>query len=365
MDFFKFISAADPTNLDQGEAINGIKRSMWIERYSVPGEFEFQAPLSSGLREFLPTGTLISHADTLEIMIVENHQIKEKQNEDPLIIVTGRSFPSYLENRIVGTNGARTDETIVPYTVTADYIWNQIVKIINDHIKDTVDADDALVGVLSSTSVPGTGISAERIIDFGTVWERVFELLRAEDLGIKTIRKNTFGIGTPGSTVISIYRGVDRSASVSFSWKSGDLSAAEYLFTNKNNKNAALVVGQYIYLIIDGAPSKYDRRMMIVDGSDIDGWLGAPPVDAVLTGVMNALATRGVQTLMAQKDITLSQTDISRTTHHQYRRDFNVGDLISLDGNFGQIAVMRIVEFAEIEDENGESGHPTLALPGA
>jgi hypothetical protein len=48
---------------------------------------------------------------------------------------------------------------------------------------------------------------------------------------------------------------------------------------------------------------------------------------------------------------------------YQYRRDYNIGDLVSIDGNFGQTAVMRVIEYAEIEDENGNSGHPTLALP--
>jgi hypothetical protein len=75
--------------------------------------------------------------------------------------------------------------------------------------------------------------------------------------------------------------------------------------------------------------------------------------------------TRGRQALAKQNRVTISRADISKLTNYQYRRDFNVGDLVSLDGNFGQIATMRVVEYVEIEDENGESGHPTLAIPGA
>jgi hypothetical protein len=66
---------------------------------------------------------------------------------------------------------------------------------------------------------------------------------------------------------------------------------------------------------------------------------------------------------MAQNRITITRADASDITRYEYRKDYNVGDLVSLDGNFGQIAVMRVMEYVEIEDENGESGHPTLALP--
>jgi hypothetical protein len=41
-----------------------------------------------------------------------------------------------------------------------------------------------------------------------------------------------------------------------------------------------------------------------------------------------------------------------------------LGDLVIVDANFNESQVMRVVEFAEVEDENGTSGHPTLAIPG-
>ena len=367
MELFKFNYTTDPTVLERGEFISKAKSIMWTERYSEPGEFEIEALMSSGLREFLPIGTLISHSDTMEVMIVENHEIKEEEKKDLIITITGRSFDTYLENRITGMNLARSSGPgMFEYILPADYTWNQAVKLINDHIVNTFNADDALVNVVAQTTVTGTGISVDRTIDRGTVSQRLREILAIDELGIKTIRRNTFGVvGSSTQTIMSIFRGVDRSAKVIFSWKAGDLDSAEYLFSQKKERNSAMVVSKYLNVMVDGGATKYNRRMMIVDADDIDGHLTAVPSGAELSDMYNKLVVRGQQALKNQNRVTISRTDVSNTSLYQYRKDYDVGDLISLDGNFGQIAVMRVVEFVEIEDENGESGHPTLELPGA
>lgn len=365
MELFKFNYDTDPTVLERGENINEIKRILWVERYREPGEFEIAAPLSTGLKDFLPIGTLISHADTLEVMIVENHEINDVEQQSPLLTITGRSFVSYLENRIIGVNVARQSPSVVDYNIAADYSWNQIVTLINDFIATPYDADDALVNVIAQSSVVGTGVSEIRAISRIDVLDAVLQLLAVDDLGIRTVRRNTFGIGSSTQTLISIYKGVDRSSEVILSWEGGDLSSVEYLFSGKKNKTSALVFGQFVYTVVDMVgPVNYDRRIMLVDATDLDGHLNAEPVGTTLDDMLAQMAIRGRTALLSQNDITITQTDISKTTQYQYRRDYDVGDLISIDGNYGQIAVMRVIEYAEVEDENGESGHPTLALPG-
>lgn len=367
MKLFKFNYTTDPTVLEKGQAINGAISVMWAERYLEPGEFEIKAHLSSGLREFLPLGCLISREDTTEVMIVENHEITEEPTGDPDLTITGRTFDTYLENRIVGIHLVRASSTFTEYALAADYTWNQAVKMINDHINTpTANANDILVNVTAQTTVTGTsGTNVARTIPRGDVFARVKEILAVDDLGLKTIRINPFGIGSSTQTILQVYRGTDRSASIIFSWKAGDLDEAEYLFSQKALKNTALVQGRYINNVVDLGPTKYNRRMVIVDGSDIDGSLSAPPTGAALTSALSKMTVRGQQALKSQTQITISRTDISDITRYQYRKDYNIGDLVMLDGNFGQLAKMRVTEYAEIEDENGASGHPTLSIPGA
>jgi hypothetical protein len=339
---------------------------MWVERYREPGEFEIVGKLSSGLKDFLPAGTLISHADTYEVMIVENQQIDQTIDEDPSITISGRSFDSYLENRIVGMNGARSSTTLAPYVLTANYTWIQARILINDHILTTsvTDADDALINVVAVESVSGTGVSRKRTIDSGTVSERLMELLDIDDLGVKTVRINSFGsVGSPNETRFVIHKGVDRRDSIIFSWESGDLESANYLFSGKKYKNAAIVQGKLITVVVErGTHINYDRRFMLVDANDIDEKYDTIPGGATFTDLVDQMIERGERALKRQNHITITGANVSNVTRYRYRRDYNVGDLVMVDGNYGQMEVMRITEFAEVEDENGESGVPTLSL---
>lgn len=365
MDFFKFNPTGAATTLEGGELINGYSRSTWIERYYGPGEFIFEAPLSSGLSEVLLPGTLISHLNTLEVMMVETHEINDDFKMDPVIKISGGSLSGILRDRVAGINQMRTSSTLAPYVIPSGNLWDQIVTLINDHISeaDVVDPDDALIDVIGSTNVAsGVTTPIERTIDRGTVLDNVAKLLVLEDLGIRTVRANSF-YGAQPDTHIQVYRGEDRSADVMFSWRNGDIQSAAYLYTTKNLKNSAVVMGQYVVVVVDIGDANLERRIMSVDATDIDGTLGGVPTGTTLTDVETAMQTRGLQALSNQNRMTINQSDISSTAKNRYRVDYGMGDLITLDGNFGQTGVMRVIEFAEIEDENGYSGHPTLSVP--
>ena len=348
--------------------IQNVNSIMWTERYQEAGEFEIIANLSSGLREFLPIGTFISHEDTLEVMFVENYEISEDENEDPTIKITGRSLEAYLENRIVAMNNIRMFPNVFDYILDPDYTWNQVVYLINEHIGSDLSPGDVLDNIIGTTNVTGTGVVEPRSIKRMDLYKAILELLAIDDLGIKTIRRNTFGVpdGSPDETRIVVYKGVNKSATVIFSWKAGDIDKAEYLWSDKKLKNSAAVVGRYVNTVVDtpGA-ERFNRRSMVVSADDIDGHLTEFPAEPELSDIISRMQVRGRAALDSQNRVTITRADISNVSKYQYRKDFEVGDLITLNGNFGEIAVMRVVEYVEIQDENGETGHPTLSLPDA
>jgi hypothetical protein len=363
MDVFKCVSTAEPTVLTQGRMMQGAKSIMWTERYRDPGEFEIVGQLSSGLREFLPIGSLISHTNTLEVMVVENHEIDEDENEDPIIKITGRSLEVILEGRIVGTNLIRGNSLVKEYILASAYTWVQITTLITDHIANATNINDHFENISAGYSATGTGVMEARTIKPEELHKTVLTLLAIDDCGIKVVRRNP--LTTPLVTMLTIHKGVDKSNSVIFSWKARDMDEVDYLWSNKKLKNSAMVIGRYVNTAVDTGPAKYDRRIMIVAADDIDGNLSAAPAGAALTDIVNKMQIRGKQALASQNLITITRADISDISKYQYRVDFNIGDLVSLDGNFGEIAKMRVVEYAEIQDANGETGHPTFGVPGA
>lgn len=352
------------TELGQGESVEGWDKVLWVERFQVPGEFKIEAKLSTGLIDFLPLGSFLSHIRSTEIMIVENHEIQQPKDQDPTVIISGRTFTSFPEHRVARDKDVLTGATpnwVTPYQLSAANSWDQVVLIIQDHMITPSDANDDLPGVLVVDTCTGTGTSEARTVKPGQLSDRVQELLKIDDIGIKTIRGVT---GSP-ETVITIYQGEDRSDTVRFSWITGDLDNLEYLFSIKKNKTHAMVMGRWVQtLVADGSFNNYDRRILYVDGSDIDQRLSTYPTAGALTAVVAEMDARGKEALKQHKKKTITQVDVSENAQWQYRRDYNMGDLVSVDGDFGVSAVMRVVEHAEVQDENGTSGHPTLAFPG-
>jgi Siphovirus ReqiPepy6 Gp37-like protein len=371
VDFFKF---TDPvkTNLVSGEGFSGYTSAMWVERYSKHGEFQFVAPLSSGLMDILPKGTLVSHLDTLDVGIVQDHHVREEGDLDPILTITGPMLTGVLDHRVVGANEAyvSSGENPVPYveyTIAAAPSHQQAVTLINTHIVPSLtdDDNDALDdNIHAMTVISSGGTSAARTIKRGLVSSRLFELLAVDDLGVRTVRRNPFGgLGNNTRTYFVIHKGVDRSDQVSFSWHSGELERAEYLWSIRGFKNTALVQGRYVeVLVYSGSETGIDRRVMLVDASDIDGNFTSPPAGGTLTSVRAKMAVRGQEALAAQKELSIASTDISRLTQYRYRKDYDIGDIVSVEGNYGAIEKRRVVEFVEIEDETGESGHPTLEV---
>lgn len=366
MDIFRFrTDPATPTKLEHGEIINGLKSKLWIERYLEAGSFELVSNMSSGIRDLLPIGTFISHVDTDEVMVVETHSISEEKGSPTEIKVTGRSFETLLEQRVVGANRYFPNVgTVTDYTLAANYIWAQAMALINDHISEdlVIDPNDALPFV----SVFGNGPAGEylvRSVSKGDVYSKLLELLQYSNLGIRSVRPNADSPWFPDTALI-IHPGVDRTNTVMFSNDGGEIESADYLWSNKFLKNSALVSGKWVEVRVDSlAATKYSRRMMYVEAKDIDEQFESAPTGTDLLNVEVKMEQRGAAALAAQKNIALTKTEVTKDgTKAHFRVDFNVGDLITVHGDYNETTTRRISEYVEIEDETGSKSYPTLTV---
>ncbi len=367
MDVLKFTNPTHSTLLEQGELINNLKTKMWIERYRDISDFEFVANADTMMHLILPIGSLISHTESAEVMVVENHEIKEESGKETEIKITGRSFESFLENRIVGSNkfwpnpGVVSDE----YMLWAALSWEQAVTLITNHIDITqvIDPKDAILNIKVITDVIGTGDFVSRPIKRGDVYSRLLELMQVDDLGIKTVRpgvRSPLGFTDPNMAIV-IHRGEDLTQEVAFSYATGEIQSADYLWSNKKLKNAALVIGKWIEIVVKDASDGYDRRMMLVNAADIDESFVDAPGAGDRVNIVLAMEARGQAVLAAQKEIVLVNTVPTRdSTVYKYREHYGVGDIITVDGQYNKTSSMRISEYVEMEDETGESGYPTL-----
>ncbi len=368
MDIFKFRNPTDPSKMEQGEIVDGFKSKMWIERYREAGEFTLVASLDSGIREKLPLGTFISHVDTQEIMIVEDHQISDNKGELSDITITGRGFESFLENRITGTNRVFPSNLGYPgFDINVDYASHQAVFLLEQHILASylIDDNDAVPYVQVQNLSPNLGsVVIFRSIPKGeSLYSALISLLQEDSLGLKVLRPTV----SNANTVLAIHRGVDRSTSLVFSFETGEIESADYLWSNKKLKNSAWVSGRWVEIRIDDfVKAGHARRMMYVDASDLDNIYETPPdpTDPAYTMLQSLMYQRGLNALASQKEIALAKAEANKESSMKavYRRDYDVGDTIMVAGAYGTARPMRVTEFVEIEDERGKSAYPTLSI---
>lgn len=377
MDVIKFNNPNEKTLMESGQLINGLTKKTWIERYTSAGEFTFVGPVSGGFKELLPIGCFVSHVKSDDLMIVENHEIVETTNNVPEITITGRGFETYLDQRVVGDNNIFPVIGIISdYPLISEHTWNQAVTLIKSHIyfPYLIDPSFELPHVSILSTVVPTGKETPEIartIKRESLYTAVLDLLKIDNYGIKTIRPGPSSplLGVEAiNTAIVVHAGVDRTKTVSFSFATGEVISGDYLWSNKAFKNAALVTGKWIEVIVDDlAPEKYDRRVMFVDGTDDDKIYTATPTGPDIDLVIAAMKQRGREALISQKVVVLTKAETAKQgVKAVYRVDYGIGDLITVNGDYNEIQSMRVTEYAETEDSTGELGYPTLSIdPGA
>lgn len=354
--------------LSNAQVITGYKSAMWIERYREAGEFKIVAPVSSGLRTKLPLKSFISHTATQELMIVESHEISEAIDGDVDIIITGRSFESFLEQRIIGWQGLDLsfppppNQTLTSYTFGdgAGNTWSakpqdQAVTLIEHHCYVNGGSGARFSNLRAASVVPGSiGTASERELKLTDVYRGVMDLLAIDDLGIKSVRASaTSGLPTATDVGFIIHAGTDRSTELAFSHASGDIQNAQYLWTTKKNKTSVVVDGPLLRAFRHVSPAKsgLDYRAGRIDMTN---------QDFTITET-TALNAAGDAYLGANNESEIVRAEITPTSNTlRYRIDYDVGDKVSVSGNYDTSGIMRIVEHVEIIDETGQSSYPTL-----
>jgi len=364
MDIIRFNNPNDSMLMSSGSVVSDITSVMWIERYRDPGEFTIVAPTASKVQEMLPRGCYISHTETNELMIVENHEIQEDQGKSGTVTITGRSFETILESRVVGQNsGFPKSAPFTDYTLASDFVSNQVIKMLGEHILPISGQDPGMVlpYIHLDNQAINQRTAGERTVPRDNLHKASVDLLAIDDLGIKTIRPSYWNGVSTSYTTIQIHMGIDKSASVSFSYMSGEIISSDYLWSNKNYKNGAIVRGTWVEVIVTPSQQGSSRKMLYIDASDVDSSFKDLPTGADYTKVVSDLKQRGRDVLLKMNDIALTKAEIShQVTQAQYRNTYDLGDTIMVYGDYNETAKMRVIEFVESWDSNGFVGYPTL-----
>lgn len=339
---------------------------IWTKRFWDCGDFELYIPADSKLLDYLQVGYYVHREDCDCTMIIERIEIKTDAENGNYFIISGRSAESILSYRVItaGGFGADSPSALCYWLIRIEvqgydtpYFDRKIDIIKNINICDTQ-----------------TGNIIWNTFKFENLLTTIHSLCKQHSFGLKLIlNENKDGFD------VCFYKGVDRTFGqienppVIFSPKYYNLINTQYVLDNSEDKTMAFIAGEgegnnrvflWTHKTWNAAqehdvPKQLDRREIFVDAKDLksekdDG------SKMTVEEYYNALRTRGKEKLFETETIEGLSGEVDTTLQFVYRRDWDLGDIVSLENEYGMSATARIIEVVEVDDENGYRITPTF-----
>ena len=319
---------------------------IWTKRYYTAGDFELYTPATAEITSILAACPYISRDDDDGVMIVENIKITTDVENGNFYTISGRSLESILSRRIV--SGSDTHQFTIETDDAAEVVY-QLVKI---NIGENAAENRAVENfVVDETFTYPADIKMQ--ITGKNLADAVSDICQTYGFGYRVTLDD-------GDIVFALYEGV--ATDVTFSAEFDNLINSDYEYNGENLKNVAYIAGEgegtaRKWTDVNGSTySGIDRRELFVDARDISSNGG----EISESDYYDMLATRGAEKLAERQIVKAFSGNIEPQTTYQYKKDYNLGDIVSVDNGYGVTAAPRIIEIIECWDDTGYKVVPTF-----
>lgn len=362
--------------IDQAESV------LWNKKYNDIGECEIYTPCDINSIELLREGNFVYRLDDSMFCEIVKFEIETDEENGDYIIATGRDMSYILSDRIVRWE-----------TVYSGKVVDFIVKLINDNV---------VTPAQEYRKISNFSVSVINYEDFTETLEMsVFTADLLET--IKSVCK-TYGYGfrtkfneTTNQIIFEIYKGKNKASLTSdeyieFSPTYANIISSNYKKDISGYKNLCYVgyTGEDEKLSLLSVfntptqPEGKDRKEIYVDGSgtsrDItfeeltaiygtvrltdniyySGSIAVAKLDGdkiTITDHTYLLLIRilGMNTLAEHNKTEEFTGDVDTIDTYEYKKDYDLGDIVYITNDYGISAEARIVEIMESDDN--DNGH--------
>lgn len=358
--------------LQRRDVIEEFSSAIWTERYYGDSDVEIVVPLKSDSINKLLPGTFVTLTGSQEVMLIETQEI------DDGVKCTGISLLPWLNNRFVRTSDTHKDRTWYLNQMPAGKIlWTMIHDMCvagSKYLDGTISigipvryTKQLIIPGLGLHSYDSTGGNVQVAIPFGPLYDAMREVAVTYQLGQQIIQET--GKTTPLLGYRN-YRGLNRTHTqlinplVRFSPFFDSLINVKELHSNAAQKTMAFAfasqaddtLGGVGVAYLKGADYKgFKLRALevLVDGIDVN-----IPDSAVL----KTLSDKAKAALRENKYIEAVAGEIVSTNMFKYGIDYNLGDLVELQGNNQAISFARVTEYIRAQSSTGERSYPTVEV---
>lgn len=325
---------------------------IWANRFRQCGDFEIYIPASAALLELLTIDRYVGRTDDEMLGVIERAEVQTDEENGDFLIVTGRCVRSILDRRIVW------EQTIFSGTVE-----NGLRRLVTDAY---ISPSDAARRYSRLTLAAAHGFAERtRMQDTGTnLLEAIEERCAAHEYGFKITLDAENAV-----LVLDFYKGNDRSADQSalprliFSEDFDNLTASHYVRDKTAYKTIALIAGEgegtarkTATVSRSGDLTGLSRREMYIDARDISTNEG----EVSDSEYSEMLIERGTSELQSAAIVESMEGTVEAGQMHEYKRDYFLGDTVTVINKYGITANARVLEVVEVWDENGYTCTPTF-----
>lgn len=344
------------------EIVENYDSLIWAERFNDIGDFELKTQFIPEFLTMLPDQTLITLSETSVVMIVENHRIDRPKNGAPVLTISGRSYDSMLDRRVALpsiTSELKESNWTISGRTAADVAYTLMFQICVAGVCDLADGFSSADLQFRAHEDYQDSLNPLKPFDIprGSLLTAVQTLIKTEEptaaypygqYGVRSIRPDRF----TNYHVIQLYSGTDRTNTVYFDATQDLLDEGTYLFSRVNLANVAYGVGDGFHAkSFKGPfnPTGINRRVMLVD------------VTSSGFEQLSLLQSEMTQALSLARETALFDGTINEDlSPYIYNRDYFLGDIVSLVGDYGLSERARVTEYIRSLDQNGYKAFPTL-----
>lgn len=346
-------------NFDVFEILENYKSAIWTGRYSKSGDFELYLPATKALIDAVNIGNGITKRyicrgdEPSKCGIVERVAITTDVENGNFLTIAGRTIESMIFKRIVKR---QTTYTGSPKEIIYRLVTNSLID------------PDLPIRAVEGLKIERSELSTDDIIitqqfDGANVGEAIEGLCQAYRIGYKI----TFDI-TNKEFIFKLYEGTDRSTNQSevppvvFSNDFNNLISSNYGVDIANKKDLALVAGEG-----EGTARKKVEVGAMGQGLLMsEMYINAQTIstndgEMTETTYRKALTQQGYNALLDNSITTAADGEVAPNYGFILNQDYFLGDIVSIENEYGVKMAPRVVEIIEAQDETGYSIIPTFA----
>ena len=321
---------------------------VWSDRYDEIGDFELVIGYDFDIFKILKKDLFCSTDYSKHWGIIEKIEMGSDDDGNRQITVSGRMTETILERRIIVNKidfGVREE---------GEYLQYAVKTILDDNVIEPNDSNRRINNfIFQANNDPAiTSLIVTDSFDKTSVFDAIKRMCDDKRIGFSII------VNDLCEFVFSLYRGADKSNTVIFSPYLDNLNNSKYFTSSDGYSNVMYVSKKDDNYLLVANDSKMPYGILRREIHENESTLKENEQEELTDDEITARAVKKLRSEHAVK--TGFEGDIIPDVRYVYLRDYNVGDMVTLEDEFGNSEVVYISEVVITHDENGLSIIPTF-----